>query len=187
MYFDNSRQIAAFSTMCMMLLRDCRHERSISIEFVADRLNVTSSIWKKAEDISGEFDFNLFIRACDVMQVSPSRVIYISECYVGILRNRGWEVLYKRPQNIGRDDLFQIATAFWKTGVGRGCWRDFPVLDEPNLAAGMATPLFRYALDSAYQAQLDNPPPLNFDFSSALSNPDEHKFDANQTSHDIAS
>jgi len=187
MYFGNSPQVAAFSTMCMILLRECRHERSTSIEFIADRLNVTGSTWKKAEDNSGEFDFNLFSRACDVMQMPPSNVLYISECYVRILRARGWEVLYKRPQDLGRDDLLQIATAFWKTEVGRGSWRDYPVLGEPNPVAGIATPVFRYALDPAYQAQLDNPPTLNFDFSSALSNPNEQSFDNNQASHDIAS
>ncbi|WP_132834001.1 helix-turn-helix domain-containing protein [Sphingomonas sp. PP-CC-3G-468] len=169
MYYDNSRPIFAFSTMCMILLRECRHERRASVELIADRLNVPSSTWEKAEAALIDFDFNLFCRACDVMQLAPSWVIHIGERYVAILRDSGWDVLFTKPKEVGRDDMLRKAKDFWKTDVGQGYLRESSIMVEPDLIRNVAAPLFRYALDPSYQELLDNPIAVSPGFSPTFS------------------
>jgi hypothetical protein len=164
-HFETTRPVAAFPTMLMILLRECRQERGYSVEVVADRLKLPASEWEKAEGGKAVFDWGLFHRACDFMAIPPWRVIFIGESYVPALRAAGWDLLFAAPQRADRDALLERANAFWQTQLGQGSWREYPVLDEPNLLMGLATPLFRYVLEPAYRALQDNPPPLNLDLS----------------------
>jgi hypothetical protein len=167
MHFDVTRPVFAIPTLCMILLRERRQEIGLRSEVIADRLRLSFADWTKAETAQSPFDFGLFINACDVMNEAPSNVMFIAECYVQLLRARGWDVLVNQPSKGGRDDLLARAQAFWKTQLGMGSWRDYPVLKQPGFEIAACTPIVRYALDEFYCALQDNLPRLILDLSPA--------------------
>ena len=91
-------------------------------------------------------DFEIFLRACDLLGVSSSQVLYTAECYVQIFTRYNWDVLYERIKAPSKDFLHDEARRFWASPGGQGWWRDMRALEVPLLnsdRSGRAAPVFR--------------------------------------------
>jgi hypothetical protein len=166
MRFGGPKQKTAFASIAMIIFHECRVERDIQPDLIADRLNILVKNWLDMEAGKSDLNFETFLRACEVIMVNPSMILAVTEQYADLFRYLGWDILYRRIQSPSSDNLLDDAQRYWACQGGQSSWRDMPILDQPSLnAAGFyrLAPVFRYALDPAYRLSQDNPIPFRLD------------------------
>ena len=106
------QNITTITSICVVLLREVRTERSIHQAQIADWIGKTPSAWTKVEAGKSPLQFETFIRVCNSMQVAPSAVMAAAERYAALLSQSGWAILTSELP-LEEDKLMASAQKYW--------------------------------------------------------------------------
>lgn len=161
---EEDAKIASITSICVILLRELRTERSLHQAQIADWIGKTPSAWTKVEAGKSPLQFETFIRVCNSMQVAPSSVLATAERYAALLSQHGWAILTSEGA-LEEDQLLHQVQQYWSSTGGRnqaaarfGYWS---VLNGPTYnmdGTVIIAPVFQFALDPEFRKSQLSPP-----------------------------
>lgn len=157
---------ASVTSICVILLRELRTERSLHQAQIADWIGKTPSAWTKVEAGKSPLQFEIFIRVCYSMQVAPSAVLATAERYAALLSQHGWAILTAEG-SLEEDQLLNQAQQYWSSTGGRNQaaarFGFRSVLNGPTYnmdGTVILAPVFKFVLDPVFQKSQLLPPEI---------------------------
>ncbi|WP_213379354.1 helix-turn-helix domain-containing protein [Allochromatium tepidum] len=161
-------KITTFSSICVILLREVRMERGIHQAQIADWLNKPLNAWIKVETGNDRLTLSLFLRVCNLLQVTPSVVMATAERYAFLFNQNRWLVLFPESDTVERDDLLMAANKYWTSLEGMNQPANIPwpysILNGPiyNSDGSISiAPVFQFALDPSFREFCQQPRPTS--------------------------
>lgn len=98
-------QITKFTTILLLILKECRLERNLHQAVIADAMGKSANAITKIETASTAMQMEVFLSYCKALNVSPSVVMAAAERYMALFINLKWSVV---SSSISDDDELLI-------------------------------------------------------------------------------
>lgn len=89
---DTSNKLTNFTTILLLILKECRLERNVHQAIFAEMLGKSPSTINKVESGSAALQMDMFLSYCRVMSISSSSVFATAERYTALFQSQGWNV-----------------------------------------------------------------------------------------------
>lgn len=86
------KKITKFTTILLLILKECRLERNIHQAVIADGMGKSANAFTKIETGSTALQMDTFLSYCKSLNVSPSAVMATAERYVVLFSSLGWYI-----------------------------------------------------------------------------------------------
>lgn len=87
-----TKKITKFTTILLLILKECRLERNIHQAVIADGMGKSANAFTKIETGSTALQMDTFLSYCKTLNVSPSAVMATAERYVVLFSSLGWYI-----------------------------------------------------------------------------------------------
>lgn len=163
MIIDDSK-FTTYSAICAIVLREVRVQRGMHRAQIADYFAKPSSAWENIESGKARIDFDVLLRVCRGLFLSPGMLLQAVDAYDMFLRAQGWSVAVTDNELKTTDALMTLAHEYWTTPGGRHqdsqpMMAVAPVLNAPylqnNVWYGLA-PVFLYAVNEPFRTSQQN-------------------------------
>lgn len=156
-------KVTCLLSFIIILLKEVRHERKIHQAQLGEMTGKSTSAWTKIETGRSPLTFEVYLRVCSGLQLSPSGVLATAERYSMLFSQHGWAVLGSQL-DFNEDALLKSAQEYWNSPGHRHrpyLWSYQSVLNgpiyNPNGSVTIA-PVFQFILDPAFRSeQLEEP------------------------------
>lgn len=140
-------KVTNFTTILMLLLKECRLERNLHQAMISEKMGKSPSAINKIESSTVSLQMNDFLAYCGVLNISPSIIMNVAEKYLSLFSMNGWQIVgYSIPSS--EDTLLQEAKEYYdsigyKKRITYG-WLALngPVYYENGLISGLDVFLF---------------------------------------------
>lgn len=109
---DISKKLTNFTTILLLILKECRLERNVHQAIFAEMLGKSPSTINKVESGSAALQMDMFLSYCRVMNISPSYVLAAAERYAALFQSQGWNVATQSIET-NEDLLLNEATEYY--------------------------------------------------------------------------
>ncbi|WP_343668592.1 helix-turn-helix transcriptional regulator [Paraburkholderia heleia] len=155
----DEQKITTYHSICAVVLRELRVQRSMHQAQVADHFSKPPTVWQDVESGKKKIDLETLLRVCRGMFVAPGLIMQIADAYEQFIRSYGWSVVV--TDLAGADALIKLANDYWKS-PGCRAKQEFgtPILNVPfqqqNNGWLHISEVFGFVVDEQYRAmQLD--------------------------------
>ncbi|MGY0147822.1 helix-turn-helix domain-containing protein (plasmid) [Edwardsiella tarda] len=90
---ESSRKLTNFTSVLLLLIKECRLERGVHQAQLAEKINKSPSSFAKIETGKSPLTMEVFLACCSSLMISPSAVMATAERYGNLLTNNGWTLL----------------------------------------------------------------------------------------------
>lgn len=90
---ESSRKLTNFTSVLLLLIKECRLERGVHQAQLAEKINKSPSSFAKIETGKSPLTMEVFLACCSTLMISPSAVMATAERYGNLLTNNGWTLL----------------------------------------------------------------------------------------------
>jgi len=102
------------ASVILIILKELRLERNMHQAQLAEACDKTPSAWTKIELGKSPLSMEIFFRACNTLQVSPSSVLATAERHSALLSQNNWWIMSKQL-SFDDDDLLKNAQEYYSS------------------------------------------------------------------------
>lgn len=107
-------KITKFTTILLLILKECRLERNLHQAVIADAMGKSANAITKIETASTAMQMEVFLSYCKALNVSPSVVMAAAERYMALFINLKWSVVSSSISD-DEDELLMHAQKYYSS------------------------------------------------------------------------
>ena len=111
---ESSRRLTNFTTVLLLLIKECRLERGVNQAQLAEKINKSPSSFAKIETGKSPLTMEGFLACCSTLMISPSAVMSTAERYGNLLTNNGW-ILLNSSLEENDDELMKESQEYYSS------------------------------------------------------------------------
>lgn len=126
---------ASVMTILITLLHEIRIQRNITQAEIADYLGISLTTWNKIENYKAQVSVGQLYKLCERFQVNPNQIIYLVDCYVGVLLSYNFNCrlsVIKDKKLDDKDDLQFIMLEYYDSEEFSQNRTNFGYLSAPH-------------------------------------------------------